>query len=945
MIYKGEEIDSRPTDAMAQEAERGLAWREEFGRGGTEIGVARARDISNKRELSAETIRRMHSYFSRHEVDKQGQGFSQGEEGYPSAGRIAWALWGGDPGQSWARARAERMNKIDEENRAAPDALVVGDFVRWDSSGGTARGRIVRIVRDGDINVPDSDFVITGTPDDPAALIRLYQENEEGWNASDRLVGHLFSTLTKIDDLRSIDSRPYPNEHAARLTDPDQYDSFRRENDAGGRGIDFIFGIKDGQSELQAIRFDKDLFTPAQAREWLADHDFEPILFENAVEERLATIENSYQNPTMDKRHIIDVEETESTYVITFAKAEADIPQEEEVEVDLESVAEGESEMMEMARKADGKTVSHRANDMMAEVKDDRRVAMAISSELGVDRGWGEEILDHSADAIDLEFLKSGRAPLLLDHDPTKQIGVIESVYLDGSARRLRATVRFGKGALANEVYQDVADNIRGNVSIGYIVNKMVEEPKGSKIYRATSWTPLEVSVVSIPADASVGVGRAAESSPSIQPSISQGENKMEQAKVESVSVDNAVAARNKEVAEMLALGAKHNQRGLADDAIARGASIEQFRGMLLDKIGDKPLEQIDVGMTKQERKSYSLTRAIASAATNGGRVGGFEGEVSQELAKRYGKDPRGFFVPTDIFKRDILTTSPANGSNLVKEEFLAAEFVDALRANVVVMGLGARMLSGLKGDIAIPALNAKTSTYFVAENVAPTEGAPTFRQITMSPKTLAAYVDISRKLMMQSDPSVDQVVRDDITRNFAVKIDEVAIEGGGANEPTGILGTSGIGSVAMGSNGGNITYAKLVDLEKEVAIDNALSGRLAFLTNPKVVGSMRQRPRQTSGVEGNFILNDSNMILGYDVASTTSVPSDLTKGTSSGVCSAVIFGNFNELMIAMWGGLDILVDPYSGSAAGTTRIACFQDIDVAVRHAESFAAIKDVTT
>jgi HK97 family phage major capsid protein len=945
MIYKGEEIDSRPTDAMAEEAKRGLDWRQEFGRGGTEIGVARARDIINKRELSAETIRRMHSYFSRHEVDKQGQGFSQGEEGYPSAGRIAWALWGGDPGQSWARARAERMNKIDEENRAAPDALSVGDFVSWDSSGGRARGRIVRIVRDGDINVPDSDFVITGTPEDPAALIRLYQENEDGWNASDRLVGHLFSTLTKIDDLRSMDARPYPNEHAARLEDPDKYDSFRRENDAGGRGIDFIYGIKDGQSELQAIRFDKDLFTPAEAREWLADHDFEPILFENAVEERLATIEESYQNQVMDKRHIINIEETDTAYMVTFAKAEAEMPAEEpeEVEVDLESVAEGE--VMEMARKVDGKTVVHRANDMMAEVKDDRRVNMAISSELGVDRGWGEEVLDHSADAIDLDFLRSGRAPLLLDHDPTKQIGVIESVYLDGSARKLRATVRFGKGALANEVYTDVADNIRGNVSIGYIVNKMVEDPKGSKTYRATSWTPLEVSVVSIPADASVGVGRAAESSPSIQPSITEKEIKMEKATVESVSVDSAVAARNKEVAEMLALGAKHNQRGLADEAIGRGASIEQFRGMLLDKIGDKPLEQVDVGLNKQERQSYSLTRAIASAASNGGRVSGFEGEISQELAKRYGKDPRGFFVPTDIFKRDILTTSPANGSNLVKEEFLASEFVDALRANVVVMGLGARMLSGLKGDIAIPAMNAKTSTYFVAENVAPTEGAPTFRQITMSPKTLAAYVDISRKLMMQSDPSVDQVVRDDITRNFAVAIDEVAIEGGSSNQPTGILGTSGIGSVAMGSNGGAITYAKLVDLEREVAIDNALTGRLAYLTNPKVVGAMRKTARQTSGVEGNFILNDTNTLLGYDVVSTTNVPSDLTKGTSSGVCSAVIFGNFNELMIAMWGGLDVLVDPYSGSAAGTTRIACFQDIDVAVRHAESFAAIKDVTT
>lgn len=112
--YRGEEINLTPTDAMAEEARRGLAWREEFNRGGTEVGVARARDISNKRELSPETIKRMVSYFARHEVDKQGQGFSQGEEGYPSAGRIAWALWGGDVGKRWANAKSSQLDRIDE---------------------------------------------------------------------------------------------------------------------------------------------------------------------------------------------------------------------------------------------------------------------------------------------------------------------------------------------------------------------------------------------------------------------------------------------------------------------------------------------------------------------------------------------------------------------------------------------------------------------------------------------------------------------------------------------------------------------------------------------------------------------------------------------------------------------------------------------------------------
>jgi hypothetical protein len=102
----------KPTEAMAAEAKRGLEWRKEYNRGGTQVGVTRANQLANRENLSASTVKRMHSYFSRHEVDKQGEGFSPGEPGYPSAGRIAWALWGGDPGQSWARARVASMKEL-----------------------------------------------------------------------------------------------------------------------------------------------------------------------------------------------------------------------------------------------------------------------------------------------------------------------------------------------------------------------------------------------------------------------------------------------------------------------------------------------------------------------------------------------------------------------------------------------------------------------------------------------------------------------------------------------------------------------------------------------------------------------------------------------------------------------------------------------------------------
>jgi len=209
----------KPTEGMEEEARRGLDWREEYDRGGTEVGVARARDIVNGRNLSEETVKRMFSFFSRHEDNKEAEGFSPGEDGYPSAGRIAWALWGGDAGFSWSRQIAERLDDersqlqesnsygimletseddMAEETRAEPDELSVGDWVEWDSSGGEAYGQIERIERDGQIDVPDADVIINGDEDDPAAMIEVYREGEDGWEASGVMVGHRFSELRKV---------------------------------------------------------------------------------------------------------------------------------------------------------------------------------------------------------------------------------------------------------------------------------------------------------------------------------------------------------------------------------------------------------------------------------------------------------------------------------------------------------------------------------------------------------------------------------------------------------------------------------------------------------------------------------------------------------------------------------------------------------------------------
>jgi hypothetical protein len=241
------DINTVPTDAMAAEARRGLEWRREFNRGGTAVGVARARDIMGKDTLSISTVRRMHSFFSRHEVDKQGKGFTPGD-GYPSAGRIAWALWGGDPGQTWARAITNRIKAMEKAVGTDVEGMTVdgpsemisettkaaakrGDFVSWNSSGGTARGKVVRVERSGEIDVPNSDFSVAGTSEDPALLIQIWREGSEGWAATDTFVGHKSSTVRAITDLdKSVDAAQI-GEGGGGIKNPAQ-----------GNELDFIIG-------------------------------------------------------------------------------------------------------------------------------------------------------------------------------------------------------------------------------------------------------------------------------------------------------------------------------------------------------------------------------------------------------------------------------------------------------------------------------------------------------------------------------------------------------------------------------------------------------------------------------------------------------------------------------------------------------------------------------
>jgi len=582
-----------------------------------------------------------------------------------------------------------------------------------------------------------------------------------------------------------------------------------------------------------------------------------------------------------------------------------------------------------------------------------RTVHIGVSSEQPVERRFGYEVLGHDEGEIDMEFMSSGRSPLLLDHDSTKQIGVVEEFALDKENKRTVAKVRFSKNKQADEVFRDVVDGIRQNISVGYEVKSMKkeeDEKDGVSTYRVNSWSPLEVSAVSIPADQSrlIGFARSKETTLINNPKedIKMSENNDNKVEVSSDAMRAELAKENSAIID---LAVKHGKRDLAEEAIAKGMTLPQFRGHLLDTIAnDKPLDlPSDVEMTETEQRDYSLLKAIRESAR--GELSGLEREVSDEIAQRTGKEAKGFYMPTNIaFRADQVVGTNNVGGFLKPTDHLGNEFIEALKAKLVVSQAGARIMTGLKGDVAIPKMSAETSNVaFVSENSAPSEGNATFAQVTMSPKTLAAQVDISRKLMMQSDPSIEQVLREDIIATFARKIDEVAIEGGGSNEPTGVLGGVASGNViTAATNGAAPTYENVVELIRLVEASNAIlnEGSLRFLGNPKLTSKLRRVLKSSADTSSNFILENDNSILGYSYLSSTLVPSDLSQGSGSNL-SAMIFGDFSQLMLGFYSGVDVIVDPYTGSAAGTTRLAFFQDLDVALRHGESFSCKKDLIT
>ena len=599
---------------------------------------------------------------------------------------------------------------------------------------------------------------------------------------------------------------------------------------------------------------------------------------------------------------------------------------------------------------------------------DSRTFTFPFSSEYPVKRYYGNEVLSHERGAVDLSRLNDA-APLLFNHDPNRMIGVVERAWVDDASKRGYATVRFSRNSFAQEVMADVQDGIMRNVSVGYQISTM--EERGDN-FVATSWQPMELSICPIPADPhQTGLGRSLGLTMPTQPAASAAspQNDSREEPMDNPTPDlevirsEAQKAERDRIASISALAERHGLSDLGRQLVESGRSIDEARAAVLEQLGAKqePISQGtgNVDLNAQEQRSYSVVRAINAAISGNWKEAGLEREVSSEIERQTGRSTSGFFMPHNLEMRaPYAVGAGSTGGNLVATNLLAGSFIDVLRNSALIMQMGPTMLTGLVGNVAIPRQATQTASYWVTEASAITEAEATFDQVTLSPKQIGARSQYSRLALQQTTPDIEAVVRNDLAKVLALGIDLAAISGSGSSgQPTGILNTSGIGSVAMGTNGAAFTDSasgstsgldQLIQLERAVDVANALNGSLYYLTNAKVVSKLKQLKTAYgeylwSPAEGNTVAGTPGGINGYPVMRSNQVPSNLTKGSGSSL-SALIFGNFSDLVIGMWGALEILPNPYgSGYTAGSVDIRAMQTVDIAVKHAASFAAISDI--
>jgi HK97 family phage major capsid protein/HK97 family phage prohead protease len=599
---------------------------------------------------------------------------------------------------------------------------------------------------------------------------------------------------------------------------------------------------------------------------------------------------------------------------------------------------------------------------------DELTYELSFSSEAPVRRWWGNEVLSHAPGAIRAGYLDVG-AQLLWNHDRDVYLGVVQSWRVEGG--KLRCAVRFSAQPHAAERLADLEAGILRHTSVGY---RIIEAERTAvsdedETWTVTSWEPYEVSIVTVPADTSVGAGRSmpsAADTPPLVPSAgaaddgtvepntraaaaAEPESKHMPAPAVHVPDDDVIQAR-KDAAQISRMGAEWGIESEAADAIERGLTLEQFSLVAFRAVKQKPGHdpaKVDhvgapVGLTKKEARSFSLRAAIlahlpdASAADRAAAA--FEMEVCAAARSAVGTARSGSIViPVDVIGArpsqeraySVMNTGTSGtntgdtGGRLVGTQLRPDMFIDALYARS--FGLQrCTVVSGLVGNLAVTKKTGKSTAGWIAEGADAGLTQPTLGNVTLAPKTLAARARLTRQLIQQATPDAETIVRDDLSESLAYGMDRAIFYGSGSSgEPTGIKNISGVLAPTLSDPP---TWDEVIAFKAMVAKQNALSrDRSLYVTGSDLMGYFEATEKFTG--TGRTFVDEEGRINRFAVEETNIIDED-----------DLFFGDFRHLLVGMWGGFEVLVDPYTLAASGGLQIVMFQTADLAARHASAFA-------
>jgi HK97 family phage major capsid protein/HK97 family phage prohead protease len=601
------------------------------------------------------------------------------------------------------------------------------------------------------------------------------------------------------------------------------------------------------------------------------------------------------------------------------------------------------------------------------------RLSFAASSERPVERYFGNEVLSHDPASIRMERMTTGAAPLLFNHDANDPVGMIDSAKAVNG--RLMVDAHLFNTTRAAEVEQMIAGGLR-NVSIGYRLNT-IEENKADDTFRATDWEPFEVSIVTVPADPSVGIGRGQGDAFEVRmvrsaPIISSVSTPAVSANLKEPKMGDpisAVAGNNAEVPKITAVEAE-SQRRAGIIALCKANKIdgrveagwieggERFEDTC-DKNGDvihkgiasqildvmeersksKPSGAAALGLSSKETQRFSIVKAIR-AMRFGGQTpkllqdAAFELECSRTVAAQLNRElTSSILVPTEVLQRPLgegatramATTPGSKGGYLVNIENMG--FIDILRNRSVAMRMGARQLSGLTGNVFFPRQTGKVSvTWQAGEGTSVTAADQALGQLSMTPHTCIALTDVSEQLLRQSSVSAEQFIMADLAADVAIDgVDAAVISGTGGAQPLGIKNTTG---VTTGQDSASATYAKVLAFVSTAGAANAIRGNPGFITTTagaaKLMTVQRFTSTDTPVWEGNML---DGQLVKFNAMSSEQVPA-----------ANLIFGSWDECVIGDWGVLELSTDN-GGTRFNQAQVGirALWMVDVMLRYPQAF--------